>query len=163
MFTRIKHIVSIGLHTHLVFSFNDPFFKRCYVTTGCLVVVLLVPYITGKIMQIEIHYTSIAEPCNFAETDCCCHHVTRYQTGNNVITMKVTSKKHLKLRNRVFFSGNSMPVSRARSHPVPGVVAGSGTMQISNIMDVISIFIHITHECMDSKKLIMWRHRESDV
>ena len=49
-----------------------------------------------------------------------------------------------------------VPVSRARSHPVPGVVAGSGTMQISNIMDVISIFIHITHECMDSKKLMMW-------
>ena len=56
-----------------------------------------------------------------------------------------------------------VPVSRARSHPVPGVVAGSGTMQISNIMDVISIFIHITHECMDSKKLIMWSHTESDV
>ena len=56
-----------------------------------------------------------------------------------------------------------LPVSRARSHPVPGVVAGSGTMQISNIMDVISIFIHITHECMDSKKLIMWSHTESDV
>ena len=55
------------------------------------------------------------------------------------------------------------PVLRARSHPVPGVVAGSGTMQISNIMDVISIFIHITHECMDSKKLIMWSHTESDV
>ena len=57
------------------------------------------------------------------------------------------------------------PVSRARSHPVPGVdlVAGSGTMQISNIMDVILIFIHITHECMDSKKLIMWSHTESDV
>ena len=39
----------------------------------------------------------------------------------------------------------------------------SGTMQISNIMDAISIFIHITHECMDSKKLIMWSHTESDV
>ena len=57
----------------------------------------------------------------------------------------------------------NVPVSRARSHPVPGVVAGSGTMQISNIMDVISIFIHITHACMDSKKLIMWSHTESDV
>ena len=56
-----------------------------------------------------------------------------------------------------------VPVSRARSHPVPGVVAGTGTMQISNIMDVISIFIHITHACMDSKKLIMWSHTESDV
>ena len=44
-----------------------------------------------------------------------------------------------------------------------GAGAGSGTMQISNIMDVISIFIHITHECMDSKKLIMWSHTESDV
>ena len=42
-------------------------------------------------------------------------------------------------------------------------VAGSRTMQISNIMDGISIFIHITHECMDSKKLIMWSHTESDV
>ena len=55
------------------------------------------------------------------------------------------------------------PVSRARSHPVPGVIVGSGTMQISNIMDAISIFIHIIHECMDSKKLIMWSHTESDV
>ena len=44
----------------------------------------------------------------------------------------------------------------------PGVVAGSGTMQISNIMDAISIFIHITHECMDSKKLIMWSHTEKN-
>ena len=67
--------------------------------------------------------------------------------------------------------GNRVPGSKnirkrtgvARSHPVPGVVAGSGTMQILNIMDVISIFIHITHECMDSKKLIMWSHTESDV
>ena len=46
---------------------------------------------------------------------------------------------------------------------MPEVVAGSGTMQISNIMDAISIFIHITHECMDSKKLIMLCHTESDV
>ena len=43
------------------------------------------------------------------------------------------------------------------------VVAGSGTMQISNIMDAISISIQITHECMDSNKLIMWSHIESDV
>ena len=56
-----------------------------------------------------------------------------------------------------------LPVSRARNHPVPGVIVGSGTMQISNIMDAISIFIHITHECMDSLKLIMWSHAESDV
>ena len=34
---------------------------------------------------------------------------------------------------------------------------------MSNIMYAISIFIHITHECMDSKKLIMWSHTESDV
>ena len=34
------------------------------------------------------------------------------------------------------------PVSRSRSSPVPEVVAGSGTMQISKIMDAISIFIH---------------------
>ena len=47
--------------------------------------------------------------------------------------------------------------------PVPEVVAGSVTMQISNIMDAISIFIQITHGCMDSKKLIMWSHTESDV
>ena len=46
---------------------------------------------------------------------------------------------------------------------MPEVVAGSGTMHISNIMDAISIFIYITHECMDSKKLIMWCHAESDV
>ena len=44
---------------------------------------------------------------------------------------------------------------------MPEVVAGSGTMQISNIMDEISIFIHITHECIDSKKLIMWSHTQS--
>ena len=43
---------------------------------------------------------------------------------------------------------------------MPEIVAGSGTMQISNIMDAISIFIH---ECMDSKKLIMWSHTKSDV
>ena len=57
------------------------------------------------------------------------------------------------------------PVSRSKSSPVPEVVAGSGTMQISNIglMDAISIFIHITHECVDSKKLIMWSHTKSDV
>ena len=56
----------------------------------------------------------------------------------------------------------SAPVSRSRSSPVPEVVPGSGTMQISNIMDAISMFIHITHECMDSKKLIMRSHTESD-
>ena len=58
-----------------------------------------------------------------------------------------------------------VPVSRSRSSPVPEVslVAGSGTTQMSNIMDAISIFIHITHECMHSKKLIMWSHTESDV
>ena len=50
---------------------------------------------------------------------------------------------------------NIVPVSRSRSSPVPEIVAGSGTMQFSNIMDAISIFIYITHECMDSKKLIM--------
>ena len=37
----------------------------------------------------------------------------------------------------------------------PGVVAGLRTMQISNIADAISKFVHITHECMDSKELIM--------
>ena len=37
----------------------------------------------------------------------------------------------------------------------PGVVVGSQTMQISNITDAISKFVHITHECMDSKKLII--------
>ena len=46
---------------------------------------------------------------------------------------------------------------------MPEVVAGSGTMQISNIMDAISIFIHITHERMHSKKLMLWSHTESDV
>ena len=46
---------------------------------------------------------------------------------------------------------------------MPEVVTGSGTMQISNIMDAISIVIHITHECMDSNKLSMWSHTESDV
>ena len=56
-----------------------------------------------------------------------------------------------------------VPVSRSKSSPVPEVVAGSGTMQISNIMDAISIFIHITHDCMHSKKLIMWSPTESDV
>ena len=55
------------------------------------------------------------------------------------------------------------PVSRSKSSPVPEVVAGSGTMQISNIMDAISIFIHITRDCMHSKKLIMWSPTESDV
>ncbi len=39
------------------------------------------------------------------------------------------------------------PVSRARSRSEPGVGAGcdSRTMQISNITDAISMFIHITH------------------
>ena len=37
----------------------------------------------------------------------------------------------------------------------PGVVAGSRTMQLSNITDAISKFVLITHECMDSKELIM--------
>ena len=46
---------------------------------------------------------------------------------------------------------------------MPEVVAGSGTMQISNIVDAISILIHIAHKCMDSKKLILWSHTESDV
>ena len=46
---------------------------------------------------------------------------------------------------------------------MPEVVAGSGTVHISNIMDAISIFIHITHECMHSKNLTMWSHTESDV
>ena len=55
------------------------------------------------------------------------------------------------------------PVSRSKSSPVPEVVAGSGTMHISNIMDAISICIHITHNCMHSKKLIMWSPTESDV
>ena len=41
----------------------------------------------------------------------------------------------------------------------PGVVAGS---HISNITDTISKFVHITHACMDSKKVIMWSHTESD-
>ena len=54
-------------------------------------------------------------------------------------------------------------VSRSKSSPVPEVVAGSGTIQTSNIMDAISIFIHITHDCMHSKKLIMWSPTESDV
>ena len=45
------------------------------------------------------------------------------------------------------------PVSRARSKSGPGVLAGSRTMQISNITDAISKFVHITHECMDSKQL----------
>ena len=45
----------------------------------------------------------------------------------------------------------------------PGVVDGSEIMQISNITDLaISKFVHITHECMDSKKLIMRNHTESD-
>ena len=35
------------------------------------------------------------------------------------------------------------------------MVAGSRTMHISNIADAISKFVHITHACMDSKKLIM--------
>ena len=46
-------------------------------------------------------------------------------------------------------------VSRARRRSMPGVVPGLRIMQISNITDVISKFVHITHECMDSKKLIM--------
>ena len=37
-----------------------------------------------------------------------------------------------------------------QSSPRPAVVAGSGTMQISNITDAISMYIHITHECMGS-------------
>ena len=37
-------------------------------------------------------------------------------------------------------------VSRAKSSPGPEVVAGSGTIQISNITDVISMLIHITLE-----------------
>ena len=56
--------------------------------------------------------------------------------------------------------GNGHPVSRSRSSPVPEVVAGSGTMQISNIMGAISMCIHITHVCMNSKNLIMWSHTE---
>ena len=55
------------------------------------------------------------------------------------------------------------PGVTVQESPVPEVVAGSRTMQISNIMNAISIFIHITHECMDSKKVIMWSHTESDV
>ena len=46
---------------------------------------------------------------------------------------------------------------------MPEVVPGPGIMQISNTTDAVSIFIHITHECMDSKKVIMWSHTESDV
>ena len=43
-----------------------------------------------------------------------------------------------------------IPVSR------PGVVTGSRTMYILNIADAIPLkFVHITHECMDSTKLIM--------
>ena len=37
----------------------------------------------------------------------------------------------------------------------PGVVAGSRTMHISNITDAMSMFLHITHQCIDSKKLVM--------
>ena len=36
---------------------------------------------------------------------------------------------------------------------MPEVVVGSGTMQISNIMDAISIYSYTSH--MDSKKLIL--------
>ena len=35
-----------------------------------------------------------------------------------------------------------------------GVVAGSRATQIYNISDAISKFVHITHECMDSEKLL---------
>ena len=48
-----------------------------------------------------------------------------------------------------------LPVSLARSRSGPGVVVGSRTMQISNTTDAISEFVHIIHECMYSKKLIM--------
>ena len=54
-----------------------------------------------------------------------------------------------------------VPVSRARSRSGPEVVAGSRTMQISKVTDAISKLVHITHECMDYKKLIVWSDTES--
>ena len=58
----------------------------------------------------------------------------------NVYTiLRITDWQHW-----VFVIAQVAPVSRARCHPVPGVVAGSGTMQISNNICDFIVYTHHT-------------------
>ena len=74
-------------------------------------------------------------------------------TGKSIwVTLVTVSRARSRSRPGVVAGVTGAP---ARSRSGPEVVACSRTLHISKVTDAISKFVHITHECMDYKNLIV--------